>query len=178
MRFFSNRMTRAAVAGLAGLAALWLAGPAQAEDITIGTFGDWTAQYFFEGKGKKTCVIWAKPFKSNGKYRERGGIYLYVTHRPWVKKVNVVSFLAGYPYKKNSEALVLIGGTKFELFTSKDTAWATDARTDRALVQAMRRGRTMTIDGFSSRATRTTDIISLIGFSKALDAIDQACGVK
>ncbi|HAA93739.1 MAG TPA: hypothetical protein DCS82_04825 [Rhodospirillaceae bacterium] len=157
------------------------ASPSNAQDAganRLGTFGDWHAESYLEKKGKKTCLMWTKPLKSRGKYRKRGDVYMYVTHRPWLKKSNVVSFLAGYNYKKDSEARALVGGAKFVLFTDKDVAWARSARQDKALVDAMRRGRTMTLDGLSSRSTRTTDIYSLTGFSAAHDAINKACGVK
>jgi hypothetical protein len=144
----------------------------------LGLFGDWHAKSFYEQKGKKTCVMWSLPIKSTGKYRKRGDIYMYVTHRPWLKKTNVVSFLAGYNYKKDSDARVLVGGAKFILFTDKDVAWARNSKQDKALVEAMRRGTTMTLDGLSARSTRTTDIYSLTGFSKAHDVINRACRVK
>ena len=144
----------------------------------LGVFGAWHAQSFQEQKGKKTCVMWSKPIKSRGKYRKRGQIYMYVTHRPWAKKNNVVSFLAGYNYKKDSEARALVGGAKFVLFTDKDVAWARSATQDKALVGAMRRGATMTLDGLSGRSTRTTDVYSLTGFSKAHDVINRICKVK
>ena len=144
----------------------------------LGDFRDWPAQSFIEKKGKRTCVMWSKPIKSRGKYRKRGEIYAYVTHRPWMKKNNVVSFLAGYNFKRDSEARALVGGAKFILFTDKDVAWTRNAKQDKALVGVMRRGATMTLDGISSRSTRTTDIYSLTGFSKAHDAINKACKVK
>ena len=97
---------------------------------------------------------------------------------PWAKKNNVVSFLAGYNYKKDSEARALVGGAKFILFTDKDVAWARTPTQDKALVGAMRRGATMTLDGLSGRSTRTTDVYSLTGFSKAHDVINRICKVK
>ncbi|MDA0655153.1 MAG: invasion associated locus B family protein [Proteobacteria bacterium] len=152
--------------------------PGAGAEKDLGRFGDWQAQSFYEQKGKKTCVMWSQPIKSTGKYRKRGDIYMYVTHRSWMKKTNVVSFLAGYNYKKDSDARVLVGGAKFILFTDKDVAWARNSKQDKALVEVMRRGTTMTLDGLSNRSNRTTDIYSLTGFSKAHDVINRACGVK
>lgn len=174
-------MTHSGKAILAFLAIILFGTPSHAQDQKItklGTFGDWHAESYLEKKGKKTCLMWTMPLKSRGKYRKRGEVYMYVTHRPWLKKTNVVSFVAGYKYKKDSEARALVGGAKFVLFTDSDVAWARNAKQDRALVGAMRRGRTMTLDGLSSRSTRTTDIYSLTGFSAAHDAISKACGVK
>lgn len=139
---------------------------------------NWNAETYVENKNKKTCHIWSRPIKKKGKYRKRGDVALYVTHRPWSKVKNQVSVLAGYTYKKDSEPRALIGGAKFLFFTDKDVAWLQTAEQDRALVNAMRRGRTMTLDGLSSRSTRTTDVYSLTGFSAAHNAISKACGIK
>jgi hypothetical protein len=150
---------------------------AQAADKVLGLFGDWGAQTFTEDK-HTGCSIWSQPTKDKGDYSKRGPIYAYVTHRPWDKRLNEVSFSAGYPYKKDSTVQVLIGGQKFTLFTDGETAWSRSAKDDKALVDAMRRGSTMVVTGISSRGTKTTDTYSLIGFTKAFDTIGKACNVK
>ena len=149
----------------------------QAADKVLGLFGDWGAQTFVEGKNTG-CSIWSQPTKDEGKYSKRGPIYAYVTHRPWDKRLNEVSFSAGYEYKKDSTVQVLIGGQKFTLFTDGETAWSRSPKDDLALVDAMRRGNSMTITGVSSRGTQTTDTYSLTGFSKAFETIGKACNVK
>jgi hypothetical protein len=101
-----------------------------------------------------------------------------VTHRPWDKRLNEVSFAAGYAYKKDSTVEVKIGGEKFTLFTDGETAWSRSPKDDKQLVDAMRRGSDMTVVGTSSRGTKTTDTYSLMGFTKAYEAIGKACNVK
>jgi Invasion associated locus B (IalB) protein len=150
---------------------------ARAADKVLGLFGDWGAQTFTEGKNTG-CSIWSQPTKDKGDYSKRGAIYAYVTHRPWDKRLNEVSFAAGYAYKKDSTVQVMIGGQKFTLFTDGETAWSRSAQDDKALVDAMRRGSSMTVTGFSSRGTKTADSYSLTGFSKAFEAIGKACNVK
>lgn len=149
----------------------------RAEDKVLGLFGDWGAQTFTEGKNTG-CSIWSQPTKSEGKYSKRGAIYAYVTHRPWDKRINEVSFSAGYEFKKGGTVQALIGGQKFTLFTDGETAWSRSAKDDKALVDAMKRGNTMVITGISSRGTKTTDTYSLTGFTKAYQAIGKACNVK
>src|SRR3546814_5819650 len=65
-------------------------------------------------------------------------LFRSVTHRPWSKRINEVSFVMGYPLKNGSEVHVLIGGTKFTLFTDGDAAWNRTAKEDAAMVEAMR----------------------------------------
>jgi hypothetical protein len=149
----------------------------QAEDKVLGLFGDWGAQTFTEGKNTG-CSIWSQPTKSAGKYSKRGAIYAYVTHRPWDKRINEVSFSTGYEYKDDSTVQALIGGQKFTLFTDGETAWSRSAKDDKALVDAMKRGATMVVTGISSRGTKTTDTYSLTGFTKAYQTIGKACNVK
>ena len=157
------------------LGALPGATPALAAQVeTIGVFQDWTAYRSGSGSGL-ICYMASKPQKDEGKYSKRGEIYTMVTHRPGAKSFNVVSVHTGYKYKKGSTAEVAIGGNKFALFTHKQTAWATDSADDRALVRAMRGGAKMIIRGRSWRDTATKDSYSLIGFTAAHRAINQAC---
>ncbi len=157
--------------------ALALAATAAAAADVIGTFGGWTAFADREG-GKKICYIGSAPTKSSGKYKKRGDIYILVTHRPAEKKTGVVSITNGYTYKQGSEAEVTVGNAAFRLFTDRDTAWAYDAKADRALVRAMKAGLKMVVRGTSAKGTKTTDTYSLKGFSAALRAIGIACGLK
>ncbi len=146
---------------------------------SLGTFKDWEA-YSFDEKGKTVCVVWGKPAKSEGKYKKRGDIRVFIAHRTWArpKRVNEISFEAGYAFKKDGEAVVSIDGKKFELFTDGDTAWNRSAPDDAAMARAMRVGKKLIIDGVSSRGTKTKDTYSLFGFTAAHNAINKACKVK
>lgn len=150
---------------------------AAAADKVLGLYGDWGAQTFAEGKNTG-CSMWSQPTKDEGKYKQRGPIYAYVTHRPWDKRVNEVSISAGYAYKKDSTVQVRIGGEKFTLFTDGETAWSRSPKEDKQLVDAMKRGNAMVVTGTSSKGTQTTDSYSLNGFGKAYEAIGKACKVK
>lgn len=156
---------------------LTLCFPAAAFAELIDNFGDWSA--FIETENAdKVCFIAGEPKKSKGEYAKRGDVNLMVTHRPAEKSLHVVSFNAGYAYQGGSEAVVTIGSGEFRLFTDGGVAWAYDAEADKALVNAMRAGSTMTVTGASNRGTLTTDTYSLTGFSAAHTAINSACGVK
>lgn len=166
-----------AAALVLGLTAAPLLGPAlaqTAEPQSIGTFGNWQAVTFDEG-GKKGCYITSKPTKEEGNYSQRGRVYVLVTHRPVDKSYDVVSFVAGYVYGDAGDVTVTIDQTEFDLFTHEDSAWAPDAATDQGLVNAMKKGNGMVVRGKSSRGTPTTDTYSLSGFSKAYQAIAEAC---
>lgn len=146
----------------------------EAEPESIGTFGNWQAVTFEEG-GNKGCYITSKPTKEEGQYSQRGRVYVLVTHRPVDKSYDVVSVVAGYTYGENGDVTLTIDQTDFSLFTHQDSAWAPDATADTALVDAMKKGNSMVVRGTSSRGTKTTDTYSLSGFTKAYQAIAEAC---
>ena len=52
---------------------------------------------------------------------------------------------------------------------------ADKVETERAIVAAMKSGKTMSVKGISQRGTETADTYSLAGFTAALGAIDSAC---
>ncbi|MFQ6017761.1 MAG: invasion associated locus B family protein [Kiloniellaceae bacterium] len=142
----------------------------------VGAFGDWSSFRFTED-GKPACYMASQPIKAQGNYKKRGEIYAIVTHRPAENRRDEVSIVAGYQYKKDSRVEVIIGGKTYKLFTQEDGAWAPDKESDKALVRAMIKGRTMVVKGTSSRGTRTTDTYSLSGFTRAYHAINKACGL-
>jgi hypothetical protein len=151
---------------------------AQSENIkTLVGEGAWRA-YSYSENGNKVCYMAAKPEKDEGDYTRRGDIYSMVAHRPAENARNVVSFVIGYTFQKESRVRVSIDGEEFTLFTHQDTAWAADPETDAALVNAMRAGRKMVVKGTSSRGTPTTDTYTLIGFTRAHKAISDACGAN
>jgi len=164
------------------LIAVWviqaaLAAPASAQTPKpIGTFGDWQA-LTYEENGKPVCYVFAEPPKKEGGYTSRGQVYVLVTNRPaeTPPKLNVVTIVAGYAYKEDSDVVLQVGDQKFTLFTREDKAWASTDEDDAKIVEALKKGTDMVVHGTSSKGTETIDTYSLIGFSKAYDAIGTAC---
>jgi hypothetical protein len=162
---------------LALVAGAFTPSSAWAQRKTIGTFSDWTA--FSDGTdAQRICYVGSVPQKAEGKYTRRGDTYTLISHRPGDRVFGEVSVEAGYTYKPDSEVLVNVDGKTFKLFTKGGNAWANDANADKALVAAMKAGRTMVIKGTSSRGTLTTDTYSLSGLTAAYNAIDKACGAN
>ncbi len=121
------------------------------------------------------------PKKSVGDYSKRGPAYALVTNDPTTGGRGEVSFVAGYPFKKDSMVTVAIGGKTFELFTkaedpgNADKAWTQGPEDDRDMVEAMISGADMVVKGLSARNTETTDTYSLIGFTATKKVIDKTC---
>lgn len=141
----------------------------------LGEYGDWIAYYYRDSAGA-VCYMASTPKKDEGKYNRRGDIYAVVTHRPDENSFNVVNFNAGYEYKKGAKVEVKIGAKTFDkIFTSGDKAWPTNEKTDKEMVDAMKRGSRMVVYGTSSRGTKTKDTYSLSGFANAYRAISNKC---
>ena len=141
----------------------------------IGEYDDWVAYYYQDASGL-TCYMASTPKRDEGKYTKRGNIYTVVTHRPADKSYDVVNITAGYTYKPVSKVEIKIGNKTFDkMFVSGDKAWATSDKTDKEIVNAMKRGSRMIVHGVSSKGTKTKDTYSLAGFSQAYKAISAKC---
>ncbi len=146
-------------------------------DDFVETHGDWSVFADKPSKGT-SCYMGSEPTKETGQYKKRGDAYVLVSHNHKDKTYNVVSFTQGYNLKKDTDLEVTIGNHNFQLFVDGETAWARDAQTDNALVQAMRGGAVMTVSGVSGRGTKTIDTYSLKGITAAHKAINKICGIK
>lgn len=147
------------------------------EPQQIDKFDHWIAFTYQQGPAR-VCFMASTPTKADKKVKDRGNIFTTVTHRPANNALDEVSFSAGYSFQSDSEVKVSIDKKSFKLFTEDDTAWANDAETDKAIVNAMIRGNTMVVVGQPEDGKATHDTFSLKGFTKAYRAISKACGIK
>jgi len=174
---FATMMIRAMMSSclMAGGAALLAVSPVLAQEPEpLGEFNDWAA-YTYKSESGPVCYIVSLPVDSEPKNVNRGPIFFLVTHRPSERVRNEVNTIIGYPFKENSTATVTIGDSTFELFTSGDGAWADSADRDRAIVEAMKAGSSMRLEGISWRGTETLDRYSLSGVTAAMEKIDAEC---
>jgi hypothetical protein len=150
------------------------AGLANAAPKQLGIFKKWSAWQLSLKQGKE-CFAHSVPLKAEGKYKSRGQASISVTHRPKAGVKNEVSIAAGYTYRPESEVKLLIDEKVFRLFVDGGTAFARDSGTDAAIVEALKKGQRMTVQGISSRDTYTKDSYSLSGFTAAYNAATRAC---
>ncbi len=158
-------------------AGVLLATTAIAAEKALGTFKVWSAMSFDEDD-KTVCMMWSQPEKAEGDYKNRGEIFVFVTHRPDDRQMNKVSFETGYKFKESTEVRVTIDGDAYTLSTDGSTAWSYSGKDDSRMVMAMRAGMTMIMEGTSSRGTQTLDTYSLSGFTAAHNSINKACKPK
>jgi hypothetical protein len=94
---------------------------------------------------------------------------------PNEKVFNEPSIQAGFPFKLGSNATIIIGDSSHKLFTSGEGAWVEETKLEKKIIQQMKKGARVKVKSVSTRNTKITDTYSLIGFTKALEAINKAC---
>lgn len=167
---------RSVILRVALLACLLWAGPALAATPQfLGTHRDWNV-YTYEDEDGMVCYIASEPIKEEGNYTRRGPAAVLVAKFPIEPPNEQVSVQPGYSFKDGSLVEVDIDNRDFELFTRGEHAWAQTSEEDQRLIDAMRRGREMTVRGTSTRDTFSLDTYSLLGFTAAYNEMSDACG--
>lgn len=158
------------------LALLVLPSAASAQTpFSLGSYTDWNVWEVNED-GQKICFIVSEPKKQTGNYTRRGKPAVLVARRPVPTVTDEVSVQPGYNYLQGSNVTVSVGGKVFTLFTRGGPhAWTKNDDEDRALIEAMRQGDAMIVEGESSKNTTSKDTYSLLGFTKAYNAMVTAC---
>lgn len=118
------------------------------------------------------CFIGSAPVETDlPESKQRGNTYILV-YRINKSKDAIVQIAAGYPYKKDQNVDVTIDNVQFDFYSDDDTAWSND---DNKVIFAMKKGIKLTVNGESSRGTKTTDIYTLKGFTAAYNQLFNDC---
>lgn len=146
-----------------------------AAPVTMVERHDAWAVYHDKQNGGALCFTASQPTDSTPRNVRRGPIYFYISS--WVKDgvKSEISVDVGYPLRDKVPVTVKVGGDAFTLFTRGERAFVADPTAELKLVEAMRKGSTMTVEGTSTRGTRTSDTYSLIGVSAAIDKVVNGC---
>lgn len=105
----------------------------------------------------------------------RGDTLLFVFFRPGEGVKGEVSFTGGYPFAEGSMVDLDIDGTRFEMFTKGEWAWAKNSDEDAKIIAAMKRGKQAVLTARSTRGTQTQDTFSLLGFTAAVEEAERRC---
>lgn len=163
-------MARLAIAAFFGILSVF-ATTAQAQEFD-STHGDWSVFTVSKG-GSKICYMASAPVQNTGNFSNRGEPYALVTHRD--ANTDEISVSSGFPYKDGSKVRMEIDGSKFELFTKDELAWAYDSEQDSRMVKALKKGNRMTVRGTSPRDTYAIDTYSLRGVTAAYNKMKSLC---
>ena len=118
------------------------------------------------------CFIGSAPVETDLPESKQRGVTYILVYRINKSKDAIVQIAAGYPYKKDQNVDVTIDNVQFDFYSDDDTAWSND---DNKVIFAMKKGIKLTVNGESSRGTKTTDIYTLKGFTAAYNQLFNDC---
>jgi hypothetical protein len=168
------------VAALAGvfLGASLLPAAAEDKPEALGSAKSWSAYTRTTADGK-VCYALSKPTASEPKKAKRDPIFILINDWPSRKVIGEIQLVPGYAYKDGEPVTVTVGSLNVEFFSKTDggagSAWVKDAKDEAKLLDAMRKGSKLVVNGVSKRGTKTTDTYSLAGFGDVIDKAHQAC---
>ncbi len=135
---------------------------------------DWRAVVDQDAKGK-ICYAIAKPAKLEPTALKHGDVSFFVSSRPNQKLHNEPSVLVGYPLKENSKGVADVDGKKYPTMSSGSSAWLETPADEGKFLDAMKKGKKLTVALESARGSATHYEFSLDGLGGALDAAAKEC---
>lgn len=158
---------------LIALLSLPLALPAHADRVAVGRFKDWVV-FTDNTSGQAICYAATEATSKAPSKANHGSVWYYVTS--WKSGVATAqpSIRVGYSFRENSSPKTKVGRSSWTLFTAGSEAFAEDSD-DKAIVEALRKGSSLTFEGVSARGTNVTYKFSLRGSADAIDKSIEAC---
>ena len=153
------------------LAALLLIAAAGGGRETLGVFNGWGA---FRDRTPARCFAIARPVTTSG----RGG-FASVASWPGRGLHSSLHVHLGRARDRSAPVTLSLGGVggerHFTLVANTADAWAADLASDRAIVAALRGGRSMSIEAVGEGGRPFADSYALAGAATAIDAAALAC---
>jgi hypothetical protein len=146
-----------------------------AEEIKkIGKYKDWQAMTITDESGK-VCFAQSLPVLQAPKSNKRDA-KLFVAFRP-VEKINdEVSVTGGYEFNNKNSVTATSGKNKFKFdIKEQGFAWIADTKVEAKMIKKMKKGSRIMITGYNQKGSQTIDHYSLLGFTKAYNAVKKAC---
>lgn len=158
--------------GLKPYAALLLALAATAASArdSLGVFEGWGA---FRDDRPPRCFAIAQPLRrSSAAWKPFASIAFW----PTIGARNQLHIRLSHERGQDAPVALSIGDRRFALVAGRVDAWAPDARTDAAIVAAMRNGGTLRVTSRGKNGGSFTDSYRLRGAATAIDAAALGCG--
>jgi hypothetical protein len=133
----------------------------------LGVFDRWGA---FRDAAPARCYAIAEPIN-----RARTRPFASIATWPGSGARNQLHIRLSRPRAASARVTLSIGERRFALIAGESDAWAPDARTDAAIVSAMRDGRSMSVETVSARGAPYADVYPLRGAASAIDAAAVGC---
>ncbi|ADJ25057.1 conserved hypothetical protein [Hyphomicrobium denitrificans ATCC 51888] len=139
----------------------------------VDTFGDWELLTDSETP-HLFCFVTSEAKSSTSDNAQREAPRAYISAWPKDGIRSEVSFRMGFQIKKSTQGTASVGAGGFKLFGSNDRAFVSDSTQELKLIEAMRKGSSMTVMIASDQGT-VTDTYSLSGVGIALQKLQETC---
>lgn len=141
--------------------------------------GDWSAFRSISGD-TRTCFVATRPKDSWPRLADRKPAFLYLTTYAPGDVRNEVTFKLGMPLDTDTSIVAVVDGHNYRLRAAGDMAYPGDIGVQRAMLDGLRRGNSLTLrtakaDAPLGSAPIMTDAFSLLGLAAAMKASDDAC---
>lgn len=150
-----------------------VAGTAAAEPKAVGKFRDWSV-FTEERGGDLVCYAVTEASSKAPTSVRHGDIWYYVTSWKSGQAKNQPSFKAGFDLSARTAPKTTVGRSSWQMFSSGNEGFADDAD-DPRIVDALRKGSSLTVTAQSSRGTNVTYRFSLSGSADAIARAEEAC---
>ncbi|MEZ0242856.1 MAG: invasion associated locus B family protein [Sphingomonas sp.] len=150
------------------LALLAIAQPVQQGRVALGVFDSWGA---FRDASPRRCYAIAQPVEKHSQSQPFASIATW----PGQGLRNQLHIRLSRARNPNARVTLSIGERRFELVAGEADAWSPDARTDAAVVSAIREGRSMSVETVSAAGAPFADTYALKGAATAIDAAALGC---
>jgi invasion protein IalB len=158
-----------------GLAMAGCASDVAAEQMTRASqHGDWSLMTD-ENTPHLFCFVTSEPKSTAPADAQREAPRAYISAWPKDGIRAEVSFRMGFRVKKTAQAMATVSPAGFRLFGSGDRVYVSDSTRELKLVEAMRKGSTMTVAATSDGGAAVTDTYSLNGIGQALQKLQETC---
>lgn len=145
----------------------------QSQSKAVAQFGDWAV--YVSISAPKICYATSQPKSRAPANLKRDPAYFFISTRPSEKVKNEVTVTVGFPLKEGSDATLTVGSLSLQLYTKDTGAWLRNVADEVKLVEAMRKGKDLTVVSTSLKGNQTTDKYSLSGLGQAIDRATQEC---
>ncbi|RSU50707.1 hypothetical protein CA221_09265 [Sphingomonas koreensis] len=133
---------------------------------SLGVFDSWGA---FRDAAPQRCYAISQP-PQNAR-----GAFASIANWPRTGARNQLHIRLSRTRDPRAKVMLSVGERRFELMAGPDDAWAPDARTDAAIVSAMRSSRSMSVESLARGGGAFADTYALKGAATAIDAAALGC---
>ena len=144
-----------------------------AEPKSIGKYKNWETFIYTGGKGK-VCFAQTIPLERGPKNFKREPSRLFVTFRKSEKIKNEISVTSGHEYKSAS-VTAKTGRNEFSFFSQGNFAWLLDGEEEYNLIKTMKKASKLSVSAVAKNGSKTKDLYSMMGFTKAYNAAKKSC---